>query len=131
MASVNKVILVGNLGNDPEQRPLPSGDSIVTLSVATTEQRRPQGSREYQDFTEWHKVELGDGLARIALQYLRKGNPVYIEGNLRTRQWRDSASGQTRYATSIRAHTMQMLGSANGQRHTENDDNAGYDGYTP
>lgn len=132
MASINKVILVGNLGSDPERRDFPGGGSSVTLSVATTEKRRPQGSREYQDFTEWHKVELRENLALIAMEYLRKGSSVYIEGSVRTRKWTDRNTGQERYATYIRANTMQMLGSPNSQRHpAQDDDNAGYGDYTP
>ena len=132
MASINKVILVGNLGSDPERRDFPGGGYSVTLSVATTEKRRPQGSREYQDFTEWHKVELRENLALIAMEYLRKGSSVYIEGSVRTRKWTDRNTGQERYATYIRANTMQMLGSPNSQRHqAQDDDNASYGDYTP
>jgi single-strand DNA-binding protein len=132
MASINKVILVGNLGSDPERRDFPGGSSSVTLSVATTEKRRHQGSREYQDFTEWHKVELRENLALIAMEYLRKGSSVYIEGSVRTRKWTDRNTGQERYATYIRANTMQMLGSPSSQRHqAQDDDNASYGDYTP
>lgn len=132
MASVNKVILVGNLGSDPEQRQFPSGGSTVTLSMATTEKRKAKDSQEQQEFTEWHKVDLGEGLGRIAMQYLHRGSKVYIEGSLRTRRWTDRNTGQERYATYIRADVMQMLGSPNSQRHqAQNDDNAGYGDYNP
>lgn len=122
MASVNKAILVGNLGHDPEQRTYPSGDIVVTLRMATTEKRKAQGSGELQEFTEWHNVELHHRLAEIAQQYLRKGDKAYIEGSLRTRKWTDRASGQERYATFIRADVLQMLGSPNSQRYESNQD---------
>lgn len=111
MASVNKVILVGNLGRDPEVRTFPSGDKVVTVTLATTDRWRDKSSGENKEATEWHRIVFHQRLAEIAEQYLRKGNQVYIEGALRTRKWTDQATGQDRYGTEIRADTMQMLGS--------------------
>ena len=99
--SVNKVILVGNLGNDPEVRNLPSGGKVVNLSVATSEQWRDKNSGERKERTEWHRVVIfSEGLVRVAEQYLRKGAKVYIEGQLQTRKWQDQ-SGQDKYSTEI------------------------------
>ncbi|PAT34426.1 single-stranded DNA-binding protein [Vandammella animalimorsus] len=109
MASVNKVILVGNLGRDPELRMFPSGGQVANVSVATTEQWRDKQTGERRELTEWHNVVFNDRLAEIAAQYLRKGSSVYIEGRIRTRKWQDQ-SGQDRYTTEIRADVMQMLG---------------------
>jgi single-strand DNA-binding protein len=113
MASVNKVILVGNLGADPETRYLPSGDAITNIRVATTDTWKDKASGEKKEQTEWHRVAFFGKLAEIAGQYLRKGSQVYIEGSLRTRKWQDK-DGQDRYTTEIRADTMQMLGSRQG-----------------
>ncbi|MDO4723890.1 MAG: single-stranded DNA-binding protein [Comamonadaceae bacterium] len=112
MASVNKVILVGNLGRDPELRMFPSGGQVANVSVATTEQWRDKQTGERRELTEWHNVVFNDRLAEIAAQYLRKGSSVYIEGRIRTRKWQDQ-SGQDRYTTEIRADVMQMLGGRN------------------
>lgn len=109
MASVNKVILVGNLGRDPELRTFPSGGQIANISIATTEQWKDRQSGERRELTEWHNVVFNDRLAEIAGQYLRKGSAVYVEGRLRTRKWQDQ-SGQDRYTTEIRADVLQMLG---------------------
>ncbi|RMX04810.1 single-stranded DNA-binding protein [Corticibacter populi] len=109
MASVNKVILVGNLGRDPELRTFPSGGQVANVSVATTEQWKDRQTGERRELTEWHNVVFNDRLAEIASQYLRKGSPVYIEGRLRTRKWQDQ-QGNDRYTTEIRADVMQMLG---------------------
>lgn len=109
MASVNKVILVGNLGADPESRFAPSGDAICNIRLATTESWRDKQSGEKKEATEWHRVTFYGKLAEIAGQYLRKGSQVYIEGSLRTRKWQDQ-SGQDRYTTEIRADEMKMLG---------------------
>jgi len=99
--SVNKVILVGNLGNDPEVRNLPSGGKVVNLSVATSEQWRDKNSGERKERTEWHRVVIfSEGLVRVAEQYLRKGSKVYIEGQLQTRKWQDQ-SGQDKYSTEV------------------------------
>ncbi|MBN9361219.1 MULTISPECIES: single-stranded DNA-binding protein [unclassified Devosia] len=99
--SVNKVILVGNLGNDPEVRNLPSGGKVVNLSVATSDQWRDKNTGERKERTEWHRVVIfSEGLVRVAEQYLRKGAKVYIEGSLQTRKWQDQ-SGQDKYSTEI------------------------------
>ena len=108
MAGVNKVILIGNLGADPEIRNLPSGTSVANFNIATSENyTNKNGERVTQ--TEWHRIECWEGLARIAEQYLKKGNSVYIEGKLRTEEWQDK-DGNTRYTTKIRALNMTMLG---------------------
>lgn len=109
MASVNKVILIGNLGADPESRFAPSGDAICNIRLATTETWRDKNTGERREATEWHRVSFYGKLAEIAGQYLRKGSQVYIEGSLRTRKWQDQ-SGQDRYTTEIRADEMKMLG---------------------
>ena len=114
MASVNKVILVGNLGADPETRYLPSGDPVTNLRLATTESWKDKASGEKKEATEWHRVVLFRRLAAIAGQYLKKGSQVYIEGRIRTRKWQDK-DGQERYTTEIEAEEMKMLGSRQGQ----------------
>ena len=106
---INKVILIGNLGADPETRYTPSGTAITNLRVATTESWKDRQSGEQQERTEWHRVVMFDRLAEIAAEYLRKGSQVYIEGQLQTRKWQDQ-QGQDRYTTEIRARDMQMLG---------------------
>lgn len=110
MASVNKVIIVGNLGRDPEMRTFPSGDQVANVTIATTDRWKDKNSGEQKEATEWHRVTFHGKLAEIVGQYLRKGSQVYVEGSLRTRKWIDQASGQERYATEIRADSMQMLG---------------------
>ncbi|MEG1767188.1 MAG: single-stranded DNA-binding protein [Comamonas sp.] len=114
MASVNKVIIVGNLGRDPEMRAFPSGDQVANVTIATTDRWRDKNTGENKESTEWHRVVFNGRLAEIVGQYLRKGSQVYVEGSLRTRKWTDQATGQERYATEIRADTMQMLGSRQG-----------------
>ena len=109
MASVNKVILVGNLGADPESRFAPSGDAICNIRLATTETWRDKSTGERREATEWHRVAFFGKLAEIAGQYLRKGSQVYIEGSLRTRKWQDK-DGKDQYTTEIRADVMKMLG---------------------
>jgi len=109
MASVNKVIIVGNLGADPESRFAPSGDAVCNIRVATTETWKDKATGERKESTEWHRIGFYGKLAEIAGQYLRKGSQVYIEGSLRTRQWQDK-DGQDRYSTEIRADEMKMLG---------------------
>ena len=106
---VNKVILVGNLGADPETRAMPSGSTVANLSIATTESWRDKTSGEQQERTEWHRVALFGKLAEIASEYLRKGSQVYIEGSLRTRKWQDK-QGKEHYKTEIVGNEMQMLG---------------------
>ncbi len=109
MASVNKVIIVGNVGRDPETRRLPSGDAVTNISIATTDRYRDKQSGEMRENTEWHRVALFGKVAEVAEKYLRKGSQVYVEGRLRTRKWTDQ-SGQEKYSTEIVAETMQMLG---------------------
>ncbi len=114
MASVNKVILVGNLGRDPETRYSPDGAAMTNVSLATTSQWKDKGTGEKREETEWHRVAFFGRLAEIAGEYLRKGSQVYVEGRLRTRKWQDKDSGQDRYSTEIVADVMQMLGSRQG-----------------
>jgi len=109
MASINKVILVGNLGQDPEVKYMPSGGAVANISIATTDTWKDKQTGEKKDKTEWHRVVFFNRLAEIAGEYLKKGSQVYIEGSLRTRKWQDQ-SGQDRYSTEIVAREMQMLG---------------------
>ncbi len=113
MASVNKVIIVGNLGRDPEMRTFPSGDQVANVTVATTDKWKDKQTGEMKESTEWHRIIFSGRLAEIAGQYLRKGSQVYVEGSLRTRKWTDQ-SGVEKYSTEIRADQMQMLGSRQG-----------------
>ena len=113
MASVNKVILVGNLGRDPETRSFPNGDQVANVTIATTDRYKDKTSGEMKEITEWHRVSFFGRLAEIAGQYLRKGSQVYVEGSLRTRKWTDK-DGVEKYSTEIRADSMQMLGSRQG-----------------
>jgi single-strand DNA-binding protein len=113
MASVNKVIIVGNLGRDPETRYMPSGDAMTSITVATTDTWKDKATGEKKEQTEWHRISFFGKLAEIAGQYLKKGSQVYIEGSLRTRKYTDK-DGVEKYATDIRADTMQMLGSRQG-----------------
>jgi single-strand DNA-binding protein len=106
---VNKVIIVGNVGNDPETKYMPSGSAVTNLSVATNESWKDKQTGEQKDRTEWHRVAMFGRLAEIAAEYLRKGSQVYIEGKLRTRKWQDQ-SGNDRYSTEVIADEMQMLG---------------------
>jgi single-strand DNA-binding protein len=112
MASVNKVIIIGNLGRDPETRYLPSGDAVTNVSIATSEKWKDK-SGEMQEHTEWHRVAFFGKLAEIAGEYLKKGSPVYVEGRIRTRKWQDK-DGQDKYSTEIVANSMQLLGSRGG-----------------
>lgn len=107
---VNKVILIGNLGADPEIRYMPNGSAVANISVATNESWKDKQTGELQERTEWHRVSLFDKLAQIVAEYLKKGSKVYIEGSLRTRKWQDQ-SGSDRYITEIIASSMQMLDS--------------------
>ncbi len=109
MASINKVIIVGNLGNDPEVKYMPSGGAVTNVSIATTDKYKDKNSGEMVEKTEWHRVVFFNRLAEIVGEYLRKGSQVYIEGKLQTRKWQDQ-SGQDRYTTEIVAREMQMLG---------------------
>ena len=110
---INKVILVGNLGADPETRYMPSGSAVTNLSVATSESWKDKQSGEQKDRTEWHKVAMFNRLAEVAAEYLRKGSQVYIEGKIRTRKWQDR-DGNDRWTTEIIADEMQMLGGRGG-----------------
>ncbi|MES2772285.1 MAG: single-stranded DNA-binding protein [Pseudomonadota bacterium] len=113
MASVNKVILVGNLGADPETRYLPNGDAVANVRLATTESWKDKASGEKREITEWHRVVFYRKLAEIVGQYLKKGSAIYLEGRIRTRKWQDK-EGQERYTTEIEASEMQMLGGRQG-----------------
>lgn len=110
---INKVILVGNLGNDPEVRYANNGSAIANISIATTESWKDKNTGEQQDRTEWHRVVMFNRLGEIAGEYLKKGSQVYIEGKLQTRKWQDN-NGQDRYTTEIVANEMQMLGGRSG-----------------
>jgi single-strand DNA-binding protein len=132
MASVNKVIIVGNLGRDPETRSFPSGDQVTNVTIATTDRYKDKTSGEMKEITEWHRVSFFGRLAEIAGQYLRKGSQVYVEGSLRTRKWTDK-DGIEKYTTEIRADSMQMLGSRQGMGSPggSDDGGAGGGGYEP
>ena len=114
MASVNKVILVGNLGRDPETRTFPSGDQVCNVTIATTDKWKDKQTGEMREATEWHRLVFNGRLAEIAAQYLRKGSQIYVEGQIRTRKYNDK-DGVEKYATDIRVDQMQMLGSRQGQ----------------
>lgn len=125
MASVNKVILVGNLGRDPDVRYSPEGSAICNISIATTSQWNDKASGQKREETEWHRVVMYNRLAEIAGEYLRKGRSIYIEGRLKTRKWQDKDTGADRYATEIIADQMQMLGGRGA------DDGGGHAGDAP
>jgi single-strand DNA-binding protein len=128
MASVNKVILVGNLGRDPETRTFPSGDQICNVTLATTDKWKDKQSGEMREATEWHRLVFNGRLAEIAAQYLRKGSQIYVEGQIRTRKYTDK-DGVEKYATDIRVDQMQMLGSRQGQGAPSGaEDDGGYGG---
>jgi single-strand DNA-binding protein len=133
MASVNKVIIVGNLGRDPETRYLPSGEAVTNISVATTDTWKDKASGEKKEATEWHRVAFFGKLAEIAGEYLKKGSQVYVEGRLRTRKYQDKETGKDRYSTEIIADRMQMLGSraGAGEPRTETRDDAPAKGDAP
>lgn len=109
MRGVNKVILIGTLGKDPETKTFSNGGSVTNFSIATSERWKDKNTGEMKEQTEWHSIVLNNKLGEIAQQYLRKGSKVYIEGSLRTRKWQDQ-NGQDRYTTEIRGDQMQMLG---------------------
>jgi single-strand DNA-binding protein len=113
MAAINKVILIGNLGKDPEVRYTPNGNAICNVSVATTRTWKDKTSGDKQEETEWHRVVFYDRLAEIAGEYLKKGRPIYVEGRLKTRKWQNK-EGQDVYTTEIIANEMQMLGGREG-----------------
>ena len=127
MASVNKVILVGNLGRDPETRTFPSGDQVCNVTLATTDKWKDKQSGEMREATEWHRLVFNGRLAEIAAQYLRKGSQIYVEGQIRTRKYNDK-DGVEKYATDIRVDQMQMLGSRQGQGAPSGEDDGGYGG---
>ena len=129
MASVNKVIIVGNLGRDPETRYMPSGDAMTSIAVATTDSWKDKTTGEKKEQTEWHRISFFGKLAEIAGQYLKKGSQVYIEGSLRTRKYTDK-DGVEKYSTEIKADTMQMLGSRQGMGGGM-DDGGGYSSAPP
>jgi single-strand DNA-binding protein len=110
MASVNKVILVGHLGRDPETRYSPDGKAVTNLSLATTSSWKDKASGEKREETEWHRVVMYDRLAEVAGEFCKKGKPIYIEGRLKTRKWQDKDTGADRYSTEIVADQMQLLG---------------------
>ena len=110
MSGINKVIIVGNLGNDPESKSLPSGSAVTNITVATSETWKDKTTGEKKEKTEWHRVVFFNRLAEIAAEYLRKGSKVYIEGSLETRKWQDK-DGQDRYTTEIKGKELQMLDS--------------------
>ncbi|AMT97762.1 single-stranded DNA-binding protein [Psychrobacter alimentarius] len=130
MRGVNKVIIIGNLGADPEARQFSNGGSVTNISVATSEQWTDKQSGEKREATEWHRISLFNRLGEIAAQYLRKGSKVYIEGSLRTRKYQDP-NGQDRYITEIRAEQMQMLDGQSGGQDSSNfgGQNQGQGGY--
>lgn len=112
MAGINKVIIVGNLGNDPEIRTMPNGEQVANITVATSESWTDKNTGERKEQVEWHRIVLYRRLAEIAAQYLHKGSQVYIEGRLKTRKWQDN-NGQDRYTTEIQGDNLQMLGGRN------------------
>ncbi|MFC5550257.1 single-stranded DNA-binding protein [Massilia aerilata] len=126
MASVNKCIIVGNLGRDPEIRYLPSGDAIANIAVATSYKSKDRNSGEQKELTEWHRISFFGRLAEIVGQYLKKGASVYVEGRLQTRKYTDK-DGIERYATDIIAESMQMLGGRAGGDDSAGDHDGGYE----
>jgi single-strand DNA-binding protein len=119
---VNRVTIVGNLGQDPEMKALPSGGYVTTISVATSESWKDKNTGQQQEKTEWHRIVFFNKLAEIAGQYLKKGSQIYVEGKLQTRKWQDQ-SGQDRYTTEIVGKEMQMLGSKGSQENNYNNNN--------
>ena len=120
---INKAIIVGNLGRDPEVRYTANGSAVANVTVATSESWKDKQSGERQERTEWHRVVFFGRLAEIVEEYLKKGSQVYIEGSIRTQKWQDKESGQDRYTTEIVARDMQMLGSRGGEASEASDDN--------
>lgn len=125
---VNKVILVGNLGQDPDTRYLPSGGAVTNITIATSESWKDKNGGQMQERTEWHRVVFFNKLAEIAGEYLKKGAKVYVEGALRTRKWQDQ-NGNDRYTTEIVASEMQMLDSRGGSAGGASNAGGGFDGY--
>lgn len=127
MRGVNKVILVGTLGRDPESKSFPNGGSLTQFSIATSESWNDKNTGERQEVTEWHRIVLNNRLGEVAQQYLKKGSKVYIEGSLRTRKWTDK-DGQERYTTEIRGDSMQMLDGPRGNQDSQDNQNMGGSG---
>ncbi len=127
MASVNKVILVGNLGKDPEIRYMTNGDAVANVTIATTESWKDKVSGDKKELTEWHRLVFRNKLAEIVGQYLKKGSAVYVEGRIRTRKWQDK-EGQERYTTEIDVREMQMLG---GRQNVSSEGETEYGGSMP
>ncbi|WP_428415968.1 single-stranded DNA-binding protein [Methylibium sp.] len=125
MASINKVILIGNLGRDPEVRYTPSGSAVCNISIATTRNWKNKDSGDKVEETEWHRVVFYDRLAEIAGEYLKKGRPVYVEGRLKTRKWQDK-DGAEKYTTEIIAEQMQLLGGREGMGGGDDGGGGGY-----
>ncbi|MBJ7309791.1 MAG: single-stranded DNA-binding protein [Pseudomonadota bacterium] len=130
MASVNKVIIVGNLGRDPEIRYMPSGDAIANIAVATSYKSKDRNTGEQKELTEWHRISFFGRLAEIVGQYLKKGSSVYVEGRLQTRKYTDK-DGVEKYATDIIAEQMQMLGGRQGMGGGDGMDDGGYEAPAP
>jgi len=130
MASVNKVIIVGNLGRDPEIRYMPSGDAIANIAVATSFKSKDRNTGEQKELTEWHRISFFGRLADIVGQYLKKGSSVYVEGRLQTRKYTDK-DGIERYSTDIIAENMQMLGGRQGMGGDAGMDDGGYESQRP
>ena len=128
MASVNKVILVGNLGADPEVRYLPSGDAVANVRLATTDRYKDKASGDFKEMTEWHRIAFFGRLAEIVSEYLKKGSSIYVEGRIRTRKWQGQ-DGQDRYSTEIVADQMQMLGGRNSGGRGEGSGHGGDDDF--
>ncbi len=128
MGGVNKVILVGTLGRDPETKTFQNGGSLTQFSIATTEKWKDKNSGEQKEHTEWHRIVAGNRLGEIAQQYLKKGSKVYIEGKLKTRQWTDQ-NGQERYTTEISASELQMLDSKGDSNYQQNQSQNTQQGY--
>lgn len=126
MAGVNKVIIIGHLGNDPEMRTMPNGDAVANISVATSESWTDKNTGERREITEWHRIVFYRRQAEIVEQYLSKGSKIYIEGKLRTRKWQDQ-SGQDRYLTEIIGDSLQMLDSKSNEQQTQR--NSGQNNY--
>ncbi|WP_439258040.1 single-stranded DNA-binding protein [Lonepinella sp. BR2271] len=127
MAGVNKVIIVGRLGNDPEIRTMPNGEAVANISVATSESWNDKNTGERREVTEWHRIVFYRRQAEVVGEYLRKGSQIYVEGRLKTRKWQDQ-NGQDRYTTEIQGDVMQMLDSRNANQGGFNQDNGGFAG---
>jgi single-strand DNA-binding protein len=125
MASVNKVMLLGNLGADPESRTFPNGDAVCNFSIATSTSWKDKDSGEKKEKTEWHRIVMTRKLAEIATQYLKKGSSVFIEGRLQTRKWQ-TKEGQDRYTTEVVADTMKMLGGKDDRNSSSNESDDGF-----